>query len=96
VYAKPVVTLIASGDLANPSISDGERTMGYAGIAADGETLVMDAETAKVTLEGEDVTPYTSGLFPRLSPGGTTLTYTDDGSSSHTASATVAYRSRWW
>jgi hypothetical protein len=56
----------------------------------------MDGRSGVVTLEGADVTPYTSGEFPRIAPEGTTLTYEDDAASSHTAAVTVAFRDRWW
>lgn len=96
VFAEPTITLVASGDVVSPSFSDGTRTMAYAGTVEDGSTLVFDAAAGTVKLDGEDVTPYTTGEFVRVEPEGTTLTYTDDASSSHTASVTVAYRDRWW
>ncbi len=96
VYSKPRFTLTASGDVVNPSISDGTRTITYVGTVADGEVLVVDAAGEAVTLEGEDVVPYTTGEFPRISPEGTTLEYTDDESSSHTAAIQIAFRDRWW
>jgi hypothetical protein len=96
VYSTPRFTLTASGNVVNPSISDGTRAMTYLGTVADGEVLVFDAAAGSVTLEGEDVIPYTTGEFPRISPEGTTLEYTDDGSSSHTAGIEIAFRDRWW
>lgn len=96
VYALPKLTLVASGSVVAPSVGDGTRTIAYSGMVADGETLIFDSALRKVTLEGVDVTPYTTGLFPQVDPAGTVLTYTDDVSSSHTASVTVAVRDRWW
>lgn len=96
VYAKPVIEIVATGDVVDPRISDGKRTISYSGVVQDGETLVFDAMVGMVTLEGVDVTPYTSGVFPRIAPEGTTLTYTDDAASSHTAAVTVRFRDRWW
>lgn len=96
VYAEPKITLVASGAVVNPAFSDGTRTISYSGTVADGETLVFDGSARVATLEGVDVTPYTSGVFPRVSPEGTVLTYIDDASSSHTATVTVAFRDRWW
>ena len=96
VFSRVKVTLVASGSVVNPSFGDGARTVAYAGSVANGETLVFDGTTCAVTLEGDDVTPYASGVFPQLSPDGTTLTYEDDVSSSHTATVTVAYRDRWY
>lgn len=91
-----VISLTAEGDIVNPAFSDGERTIQYEGVVPDGDTIVFDGVQRVVTLLGEDVTPYTTGVFPQLDPDGTTLTYTDDAASAHTADATVAYRARWW
>ena len=96
VYAEPSIALVASGNVVNPAFSDGTRTISYSGIVADGETLVLDGAGRRATLEGVDVTPYTSGVFPRISPEGTTLTYTDDATSSHSGTVTVSFRDRWW
>ena len=96
VYSKPRLTLTASGSVVSPSISDGTRTIAYAGTVADGEVLVFDAGAGAVTLEGEDVLPYTTGEFPRILPEGTTLEYVDDESSSHTATIGIAFRDTWW
>ncbi len=96
VAAASKITLVAVGSIVNPSFSDGTRTICYCGTVADGETLVFDGGDGVVTLEGDDVMPYVSGVFPKLSPEGTTLTYEDDASSSHTASVTVAFRDRWY
>jgi hypothetical protein len=96
LYSEPAVEIVASGDVVNPAISDGSQTVQYWGTVADGETLLFDADARTVTLEGVDVMPYTTGEFPRVSPEGTTLTYTDDASSSHTASVTVSWKDRWW
>ncbi len=96
VYSNPRFTLTASGNVVNPSISDGMRAMTYLGTVADGEVLVFDAAAGAVTLEGEDVIPYTTGEFPQISPEGTTLEFGDDESSSHTAEIEIAFRDRWW
>ena len=96
VHAKPKIALVATGTIVDPSFSDGTRTLAYSGTVQDSETLVFDAATASATPEGSDVTPYTSGSFPRISPEGVTLTYVDDAGSSHTAQITVTYRDRWW
>ncbi len=94
--ARPVITLTASGTLIDPRLSDGVRTMAFVGTVGSGQALIFDAPLGRVTLAGADVTPYTTGEFPRLAPEGTTLTYTDASGSSHTAAATVRFRSRWW
>jgi hypothetical protein len=92
----PRLTLTATGTLIAPAISDGTRTLRYTGTLAAGDTLVIDAEAATVTLNLDDVTPYTEGELPRLAPASATLTYTDDPDSSHGAFITVAWRERWW
>lgn len=96
VYSELQLSLIATGTLVNPAFDDGVRTLSFSGTVADGETLVLDGRTGLVTLEGVDVTPYTSGLFPQISPQGTTLRYQDDASSTHTGQVTVDFRDRWW
>jgi hypothetical protein len=96
VFSLPRITLVATGSIVDPSFGDGTRTILYSGVVADGETLAFDGAAGVATLEGVDVTPYTTGEFPRVSPEGTTLTYVDDAGSSHTAAVTVAYRDRWW
>lgn len=96
VFALPVITLLAQGDLVSPAFSDGCRRILYEGRMNTGQTLVLDGTCNGATLDGVDVTPYTQGLFPHLDPAGTILQYEDESSSSHTATATVAFRDRWW
>lgn len=96
VYARPIITLVASGAVINPTLSDGTQSIAYSGTVNDGETLVFNATTQTLALDGVDVTPYAAGVFNRLEPAGTTLTYTDDAASSHTATITIAHRDRWW
>jgi hypothetical protein len=57
---------------------------------------VFDAALRRVLLDGVDVTPYTTGDFPQLALGNTTLEYTGDPSGSHFAGGVVAFRDRWW
>ncbi len=90
------VTLVAAGELLDPAISDGERTIAYSGMVGVGDMLIFDGTFGHITLNGNDVTPYTSGMFPRVSPEGTTLTFTDDVESTHSAAATVLFQDRWW
>lgn len=92
----PRFTLVASGTIVNPTISDGTRSITYSGTVGDGETLILDGSNRTATLEGTDVLPYTDGVFPSAAPEGTTFTYTDDVTSSHTCAITIAYRDRWW
>lgn len=94
--ARPIISLTAIGTLVNPVLSDGMRTMAFSGTVSSGQALVFDASAGRVTLASVDVTPYTTGEFPRIAPEGTTLVYTDHPTSSHTATASVRFRSRWW
>lgn len=94
--ALPVVTLTAAGDVVSPALSDGTRTLTYGGTVSAGSVLRMDPVEGVVTLGGEDVTAYASGDFPVVLPGGTTLTYTGDTTSSHAMTITAVYRDRWW
>lgn len=96
VEAQPAIALTAAGTLVNPAISDGVNSMLYEGVVEEGQIFVFDSEQKVVTLDGEDVTPYTQGEFPIVAPEGTTLTYTDDVSSSHAVNATITFRDRWW
>jgi hypothetical protein len=94
--ARPVIALTAAGVLIDPAVSDGVRTMSVSGTVSSGKVLTIDAAAGKVTIGSTDVTPYTAGQFPRIASEGTTLTYTDAAGSSHTASATIRFRGRWW
>jgi hypothetical protein len=94
--ALPVLEVVASGTLMNPSFSDGTRSLLFSGTVQDGETLLLDSVEGRATLEGQDVTAYTSGVFPRISPGGSTLRWSDSPGSSHHANVTVTLRDRWW
>ncbi|MCX5772530.1 MAG: phage tail family protein [Candidatus Hydrogenedentes bacterium] len=94
--ALPVLTVVASGTLVNPSFSDGTRSILFSGTVQDGETLVLDCGEGRATLEGMDVTAYTTGFFPRVAPGGTTLRWADSTDSSHHANVTITLRDRWW
>lgn len=93
---RPRITLAADDDLVNPTLSDGARTLTYHGTVPNGATLDVDGGAGRVLLDGDDVTPYTSGAFPEVAPGGATLVYTDDPASGHVALATVRHRDRWW
>jgi hypothetical protein len=94
--AMPMVSLTAENVLHTPALSDGSRTLVYEGTVPIGATLVIDSAQRRVLLDGADVTPYSSGDFPILVPGETTLEYTDDPSSTHFAQAVVSFRDRWW
>lgn len=95
--AAPVrISFVASGNVVMPSFGDGARTARYEGTVGNGGTLVFDGIARRVWLDGEDATPYVSGVFPRLDPGVTTLRFTDAVHSSHGGVATLTYRDRWY
>lgn len=88
--------LTAGGTLVKPRISDGTRSVVFEASLESGETLELDgdARTAKRN-SSENVLHLVSGEFPLLSPGDTTITYTDDEASSHTGTLEVRYRDLW-
>lgn len=90
------ISLIATGMIVNPVFSNGTEAIEYMGIVDFGETLVFDGFNHEVMLNGSSVLAYTTGVFPNLDPDGTTLTYTDDVTSGHTAGVTMEYKARWW
>jgi len=92
----PVISLLATRTLVGPSFGDGTRTISYSGTVDEGHTLVFDGVAGVVTLDGIDVTPYTSGLFPQVAAGEGLLRYADDAVSSHSGVAEVRFRDRWW
>lgn len=94
--APVVVTLNALGTILEPRMSDGTRSLRYGGAVEAGSALVMDGGAGRVTLNGEDITPYTDGDFPVVLPGASVLTYTDHDTSSHQIDGEVAFRDRWW
>jgi hypothetical protein len=90
----PVTLLVnPASDLCEPSFSDGVRTLRFGGVILAGRSLLMDGVAGKVTLDGMDVTAWTTGDFPRVSPGTTQLTCS---APQLNAYATVSWRDRWW
>lgn len=94
--AQVVFELTAVETIVGPSFSDGHRTIAYRGTLHPGDILVLDGVDGAASLNGEDVMPYVTGVFPLIAPGGSTLSYQDDAGSSHYAEVTVEYRDRWW
>jgi hypothetical protein len=74
----------------------GDRVLTYDGTVAAGSTLVVDAAAGVALLDGVDVTPYTDGLPPLLSPGDNTLVYADESVSTPDVAVSVAFHARWW
>lgn len=95
-WTSPSVALTAVGNLVCPGLSDGERSIVYAGTVPAGSVIVFDGTVGSITVDGVDVTAHGEGAFPRIAPTGTTVTYTDDGTGSHEATAEAAWRDRWW
>lgn len=93
--ALPVVRLALATPVVNPTVGDGTRSLTYEGAVAAGQILFFDSEAASAKLDGEDVTPYTAGEFPRIAPGGSTLTYTDGSAGSPVIAAEIRFRNRW-
>lgn len=91
-----LITLLAEGTLVEPAISDEERTMRYMGTVATGERLAFDGIEGKLRLDGVDVTPYSEGSFPKITPAVTTLTYTGAATSTHAAKLHVVFHPKWY
>ena len=89
------ITLVAGSELAEPSFSDGERTIAYDGLVLEGHTMLIDGMEGRVWLEDEDITPYMQGLFPRPKPGAAAVTV-DALGDAPAGTMTVAWRNRWW
>ncbi len=92
----PVLTLDTLGAVVAPELSDGVRTLTYAGEIDGGATLIVDGTAGQVWLDDLDITAYTTGDFPVLAPGETVLTYNDGLGSSHLLDGEVTFRDRWW
>lgn len=91
-----LITLAALNELVHPAFRNGDRGMVYQGVLSAGDDLIFDGEAKAVWLNGEDVTPYTTGRFPWAAPGASSLIYEDAEESSHQAQAVVSFRGRWW
>ena len=90
------IALTAQDTLIDPGFRIGDRGIRYSGTLAAGDLLIFDAGRSLAWLNGDEVTPYTTGRFPRAAPGVNTLIYEDDEASVHLAQAVVLYRNRWW
>lgn len=92
----PRITLVASGALVEPGFSDGTRTLTCDFAIDPGDTLIFDSAARTATLNGEDILPYTFGVFPRIAASGGTLSYAEVSGQSPAGSATVHFQDRWW
>jgi hypothetical protein len=95
-YSQPVISLTPEESVASPSIGDGTRTMTYEGMVGAGVTLLFDGAAGMVSLNGTDVTAYSSGMFPRVGPNDGVLSYSDATEASKRVTALVTVRDRWW
>jgi len=88
--------LSATGSLVQPQISDGPRSLVFQETLEAGDTLEIDSDRRTAVRNGtESVLSLMSGDFPLLSPGETTLTYTDCAGSSHSGTLQITYRDLW-
>lgn len=91
-----VITLVPTTDMVNPKLGDGVRTIAYLGTIVAGQSLVFDGVNKTITLDGVDVIASTTGTFPRLTPGGTTLLFVCSPTEGEFATVTTEFRSRWF
>jgi hypothetical protein len=90
------IELMVLDDLVSPAVGDGTRAITLNERVAAGSALVFDGAAGRVTVDGEDLTGYTDGLFPVFAPGGATLSFSESPGGTGRASARVAFRARWW
>ena len=94
--APTLLRVTAMDTLIDPAFSVDATAITYNGALAAGDVLEFDGANAVVRLNGADVTPYATGVFPDIAPEGITLLYTDVPASSHQATVAIEYRDRWW
>ncbi|MFM1920465.1 MAG: hypothetical protein RLZZ303_2099 [Candidatus Hydrogenedentota bacterium] len=94
--ALPRIAITPSGGATRPRLTAGGRSLLYDGVVPAGTTLVIDASAGLVSLDDEDVTPYTEGLPPWLPPGNTLLAYSDESVAMPDVAVEVRFSSRWW
>ena len=90
------ITLEAGNEMAMPRFACGDRSIEYDGVLVPGHTLVLDGAEGLATLDGDDVTPYTAGLFPEARPGDNDLVFTHESDPGNAALVSVRYRPRWY
>lgn len=87
--ALPIITITATGDITNPSITIEDKTLIYTGTLTAGQSLVINCGTYQVTKAGANVMGSVSGYFPVLYPGDNEVTM------SAGCSLQIVYRERW-
>lgn len=93
--SRPRLTLTALGALLDPRLGDGARALTYHGALAPGDALLLNCDAHTAELSGGNALHELVGDWPRLAPGATTLTYSDDAASSHSGLLRVEYRDFW-
>ena len=95
-HSPPQLQLTATGNLVKPVLSDGERSLYYWDTLQAGNNLVIDCDLRTAKLNGStNVLGKIAGSFPLLVPGESSITYTDDPSSTHNGTLLAKYRDRW-
>jgi len=87
--ALPVITITATSDMTNPSITVEDKTLIYTGTLAAGQSLVINCETYQATITGVNALGSVSGDWPVLYPGENEVTMSTG------CSLQIKYRERW-
>lgn len=94
--ARLVARLCPQDAITAPALGDGVHTLSWPGIVNAGACLEINGETRTVLLDGETVTSFTTGEFPRVVPPQTTLSYSDASGSARPLEMVLSWRDRWW
>ena len=81
------LTISIVGPITNPSITIGSSTLSYTGTISAGQTLVIDTGKTTVKLAGVNVFNNYNRVFPKLQPGDTNVTASNQ--------VTFIWRNRW-
>ena len=94
---EPAIQIVCdTASLINPVISDGTRSLTITGTMSKDDSLVIARDWTALLNGSTDWSGKLSGDYPQLAESATTtLTYTDDGASSHDATVNVVWRDFW-
>lgn len=96
IPSRPALVLTAAATVLRPALTDGARTLTWDGLLAPGDVLAIDADRQTAWRNGtENVLLDIAGDFPRIAPGGSTLSCTASGASPPNAALRVTWRD-WW
>lgn len=96
IPSRPALVLTAAATVQRPVITDGARTLVWDGLLAPGDVLALDADRLTAWRNGtENVLLAISGDFPRIAPGGSTLSCAAQGAGPPHAALRVTWRD-WW